>query len=182
MPDASEQPPLPTNTASALGPQHSRIHLALGGRQLGSFDIAEVNAKLRSGDLPALGTLGWYEGQREWIALDRIPGVHVPLTPPQFGEPSLHAGASSVVGDATGGIIPYKNPPALIGYYLGIASLIPIVGFVAGPVALVLGIMGLIRRAKQPAIRGAAHAWVAMILGGGSFVVHLTFVVVMAVR
>lgn len=177
MSGPSEQPPLPTNAATVQGAAHTRIHLALDGRQLGSFDIAQVNAKLRTGELPALGTLAWYPGQREWMALDRIPGVHVPLTPPQFGEPLMQSSVPIATGDATGGIIPYKNPPALIGYYVGIASLIPVVGLVAGPIAVVLGITGLIRRAKQPAIRGAAHAWVAMIVGGGSFIVQLTFTI-----
>jgi len=173
-----DPPPLPTNAAAVQGAAHSRIYLALDGRQLGSFDIAQVNAKLRTGELPALGTLAWYPGQREWIALDRIPGVHVPLTPPQFGEPSMQSSVPIATGDATGGIIPYKNPPALVGYYFGIASLIPVVGLVTGPIALVLGIIGLVRRAKQPAIRGAAHAWVAMIVGGGSFIVQLTLGVI----
>ena len=42
-------------------------------------------------------------------------------------------GAPTVpTGDATGGIIPYKNPPALIAYYCGIFSLLPCIGLVAG--------------------------------------------------
>ena len=49
-------------------------------------------------------------------------------------------------GDATGGIIPYKNPAALIAYYCGIFSLLPIVGIVVGIPAVVLGIVGLRRR------------------------------------
>ena len=31
-------------------------------------------------------------------------------------------------GDATGGVIPYKNPMALTGYYLGFLSLLPLIG------------------------------------------------------
>ena len=31
----------------------------------------------------------------------------------------------SIEGDATGGVIPYKNVPALVAYYLGVFSLIP---------------------------------------------------------
>lgn len=182
MPEPAEQPLIPTAASGVHGAAHTRIHLALGGRQLGSFDIQEVNAKLRTGELPSLGVMAWYPGQREWVALDRVPGVHLLLTPPEFSQPVMQEGASGVSGDATGGIIPYKNPMALIGYYTGIASLIPLLGFVTGPIALVLGIIGLIRRAQQPAIRGAVHAWIAIILGGGSFIVHLIFVVAMVAR
>ncbi len=43
-------------------------------------------------------------------------------------------------GDATGGVIPYKNPKALIAYYLGIFSGLPLIGLPLGYVALVLGV------------------------------------------
>jgi hypothetical protein len=32
--------------------------------------------------------------------------------------------------------------------------------------APILGIIGLVQRSKNPAIRGAAHAWVGIVLGG----------------
>jgi hypothetical protein len=69
-------------------------------------------------------------------------------------------------GDATGGVIPYKNMPALLAYYLGIASLLCcFVGVPAGIVPVVLGIVGLQRRAANPAIRGSVHAWIGIVLG-----------------
>ena len=69
-------------------------------------------------------------------------------------------------GDSTGGVIPYKNMPALLAYYLGILSLVCC--FVAVPFGvapLVLGIIGLQRRAANPAIHGTAHAWIGIVLG-----------------
>lgn len=76
-------------------------------------------------------------------------------------------GASSAVpgSEPLAVIIPYKNPPALIGYYIGIVSWIPLVGLIAGPTAIVLGIIGLKRRKRQPQVRGMAHAWIAIIMG-----------------
>ena len=71
-------------------------------------------------------------------------------------------------GDGTGGLIPYKNPAALISYYLGLFSLLPIIGFFLAVPALVLGIVGLRHRAQNPVIKGAVHAWIG-ILGGGFF-------------
>jgi hypothetical protein len=66
-------------------------------------------------------------------------------------------------GDATGGLIPYKNPKALIAYYLGIGSLLI---FPLGFVSIVLGFMGLADRKRNPVIKGSVHAWIGIILGG----------------
>jgi len=64
-------------------------------------------------------------------------------------------------------IIPYKNPKALAGYYCGIFSLFPILGFILGPTALTLGIMGLRYVKRKPQAHGTAHAIIAII--GGIF-------------
>ena len=67
-------------------------------------------------------------------------------------------------GDSTGGVIPYKNMPALIAYYCGVLSIIPC--FPIGIVAVVLGIMGLKRAKQHPEVKGKAHAWIGIIAGG----------------
>jgi len=67
--------------------------------------------------------------------------------------------------DATGGLIPYKNPLALIGYYTGVFSLIPISGLLLGPAALVLGILGLRYSRRHPTARGGGHAIAGIVLG-----------------
>lgn len=68
--------------------------------------------------------------------------------------------------DATGGIIPYKNPKALIAYYLGIFSGLPLIGLPLGIAAFVLGIMGLKDRQRNPAIKGSVHAGIGIGCGG----------------
>ena len=65
-------------------------------------------------------------------------------------------------GDATGGIIPYKNPKALIAYSLGIFSGLPFIGFFLAVPAVVLGIMGLRDRTRNPAIKGSIHAGIGI--------------------
>ena len=65
-------------------------------------------------------------------------------------------------GDATGGIIPYKNPKALIAYYLGIFSGLPLIGLPLGIAAFVLGIMGLRDRNRNPVIKGSIHAGIGI--------------------
>jgi len=69
---------------------------------------------------------------------------------------------SASEGDATGGIIPYKNPKALIAYYLGILSGLPLIGFPLGIAAFVLGIMGLRDRNRNPVIKGSIHAGIGI--------------------
>jgi hypothetical protein len=69
-------------------------------------------------------------------------------------------------GDATGGLIPYKNAPALIAYYLGLFSMFPCIGLFLGIPAVILGIMGLRKRAANPAVKGSVHAWIGIVMGG----------------
>jgi hypothetical protein len=78
-------------------------------------------------------------------------------------------------GDTTGGVIPYKNPPALIAYYCGIFSIaacIPI-PFILLPLpiaAFVLGLKGLRKAKESPQVRGQVHAWIG-IIGGAIFTI-----------
>lgn len=65
-------------------------------------------------------------------------------------------------GDATGGVIPYKNPCALTSYYLGIASGLPLIGLLFAIPAIVLGILGLRARSKNPAVKGSVHAGIGI--------------------
>jgi len=78
--------------------------------------------------------------------------------------------------DAVQTFIPYRNPPALIGYYLAIFSLIPCVGLPLGGAAIILGIKGWRIGKAHPEFRGKAHALVAMILGGLTFLANLAAV------
>ena len=98
-------------------------------------------------------------------------------------EPKPGVGAPPVIetGDATGGIIPYKNPHALTAYYLGVFSIIPLIGFFLGAVAVGLGISGLRQRKKRPIIRGAVHAWIGIIGRGLSVLAHLSLIALMYV-
>ncbi|MCH8880746.1 MAG: hypothetical protein IID34_12810 [Planctomycetes bacterium] len=93
----------------------------------------------------------------------------------------ISRGAAAEGGDATGGLIPYKNVPALMAYYCGVFSIIPF--FPIGIAAFVLGIIGLKRRKRNPVIRGAAHAWIGIIIGGlfGLIWTALTGAIIIAV-
>ena len=68
-------------------------------------------------------------------------------------------------GDATGGVIPYKNLPALIGYYLGYLGLLPVIGIPFAIAAIILGIIGLKKHRQNPVVKGTAHAIFAIVAG-----------------
>jgi hypothetical protein len=76
-------------------------------------------------------------------------------------------------GDATGGIIPYKNPHALAAYYLGIVGLIPVIGFFLAIAAIFLGFSGIKKRRLDPIIKGTAHAIIGIVLGFISIGYHV---------
>jgi len=68
--------------------------------------------------------------------------------------------------DGVATIIPYRNGMALAGYYVGVFSLIPIVGLILGPLGIIFGIVGLRRVGRNPEIKGTGHAVTAIVLGG----------------
>ncbi|GAA4422079.1 DUF4190 domain-containing protein [Bremerella cremea] len=84
-------------------------------------------------------------------------------------------------GDATGGLIPYKNPSALAAYYLGIIGMFPVIGIFASIPAFVLGIMGLRARKRNPAIKGSVHAWIGIVLGFLATLANLSCISLMVV-
>ena len=62
-------------------------------------------------------------------------------------------------------IIPDKNPQALISYYLGLLTILPLYGIVFVVPAVFLGIRGIIAEKQNPEIEGAGHAWFGTIMG-----------------
>ena len=61
-------------------------------------------------------------------------------------------------------VIPTKNMPALLGYYFGVFSIIPVLGIPLGIAAIICGVFGL--RSAGPSGVGGGHAITALILGG----------------
>ena len=99
--------------------------------------------------------------------------------------PATNVSAMAQEGDATGGLIPYKNPKALIAYYLGIFSGIPLIGLPIGIAAVVLGVLGLRERSRNPVIKGSIHAGIGIgcgllftLLWGVAFVAMIVAMVV----
>ncbi|PQO25910.1 hypothetical protein C5Y96_20865 [Blastopirellula marina] len=95
-------------------------------------------------------------------------------SPPTDLDGSTEVRPLDTSGDGTGGLIPYKNPAALAAYYLAIVGLFPVIGIFASIPAFVLGIMGLRKRAQNPAVKGSVHAWIGILLGGFATLANLS--------
>ncbi len=93
------------------------------------------------------------------VAADSPPPPVVVV--PAYAAPPIRSSSD----DAINVIIPYRNAPALVSYYLGIFSILPIVGTFMGITAVILGIMGLRKASQNPQARGKVHAWVGIITG-----------------
>jgi predicted permease len=61
-------------------------------------------------------------------------------------------------------MIPYKNGKALAAYYCGVFSFIPLLGCILGPIAIILGILGLAHAKKFPKSKGKGHAIAGIVL------------------
>lgn len=88
-----------------------------------------------------------------------------PIPDPRFSPPVAPSPSAPMQGDGTGGVIPFKNPNALLSYYIGLFSLIPVLGLAMGPAAIILGVKGLKYAKQYPVVKGQVHAWVGIVCG-----------------
>jgi hypothetical protein len=119
------------------------------------------------------------EGSTEWKPLSACPEFASTLAAPP---PVATTTAAAVEDNPMSKVVPYKNPKALVAYYLAIFSLIPCVGLLLGIVALILGILGLKAADAHPNAHGKVHAWVGIILGGLCAAGNLAGLVIIVVK
>jgi hypothetical protein len=62
-------------------------------------------------------------------------------------------------------LIPYTNGRALGAYYCGVFAIIPCAGLILGPIALILGVLGLRFANEHPTAKGKGHAIAGIVLG-----------------
>lgn len=78
-------------------------------------------------------------------------------------------------------IIPYKNGLALTAYYLGVFGLIPVLGLILGPLALIFGIIGVKNVRRNPQVKGSGHAITGITLGSIAIAINWGFVLLMII-
>ncbi len=83
--------------------------------------------------------------------------------------------------DAVETLIPYKNPTSLMAYYTGVFGLIPCLGLLLGPVAFILGIIGIVYSGKYPTAGGKGHSIAGIVLGIVDLLMQVVYVVLFLV-
>jgi hypothetical protein len=160
-----------------------QLYIARNQQRHGPMPLEALNASVAQGEVPVDSTLAWYEGCPDWIPLSQVPGIILPVTPQP---PPVPAATPPTDADVRNepvpraqlhAVIPYKNPLALVAYYLGIFSLIPVLGAVLSLPALVLGVLGLRRFRRYPEAKGSVHAWVGIVAGSLSALIHAVLLI-----
>lgn len=144
--------------------------------EYGPVDAAQLRQWIAEGRADAK-TLARLEGAIEWQPLGSFPEFAAVIAPPLLS-PSAPA---PPVDNPIAALVPYRNAPALIAYYLAVFSLIPCVGFPLAIGAFVLGIIGLKRARQSPESKGKVHAWIGIVLGGLVILVYLVLLVISGV-
>ncbi|HYD01893.1 MAG TPA: hypothetical protein VEB22_11765 [Phycisphaerales bacterium] len=151
----------------------------MDGRTFGPADAITLREWAQQGRIPPLANIRGDDGS-VCRAVDSEPIRDVMgrvAAAPPMGAGEVGGGAAPESAVST--IIPYKNVPALVGYYLGVFSLIPFVGPVLAVPAIILGIIGLVRARSKPNARGAVHGGLAVGLGvlsiGGHILLFTSF-------
>lgn len=70
--------------------------------------------------------------------------------------------------------VPFANPPACVAYACGLLGLVPVLGLLLGPIAVVCGIVGLRRYHRDHTVRGRGHSLIVGIgMGTTEFIVNV---------
>jgi len=96
-------------------------------------------------------------------------------------EPGAMQPVPSRPPDVVDHLIPTKNPPALLSYYLGCFSVVPCFTPFLGPAALIYGFKGLKAARENPNLPGKGHAVTGIVVGGFMLLLLLAGIVFLAV-
>ena len=158
------------------------------GQTIGPISSSELRQLVQDGTIrPETQIRKGVDG--DWFAASLAKGLFDPYAQAATGAPPLYTAqlatdpnqlpppppppSLAARGDATGGIIPYKNPHALTAYYLGVIGLLPILGFFLAIAAVYLGFSGIKKQRLDPIIKGTAHAIIGIVLGFISIGYHV---------
>lgn len=124
----------------------------------------------------------------EAVLADVVTGETRPLAdfpllvippPPMPGGPAV-AGAPAAAPSGMDHLIPTKNPNALVAYYCGVFGIIPCFSPILGPLALILGFLGV--RDHRRLNVGKAHAIAGIVLGALETLATIAAVVILVIN
>ena len=151
--------------------------LGADGQEYGPVESDEIKQWIKEKRLerktPVFAT-----GAKDWAFLESVPelvALFERIVPPVLAPAAAPAPPKS--GGGLNVIIPYKNARALMAYYFGVFSVIPVLGIPLGLTAFILGILGLRFRRKHPGAGGVVHAWIGILVGGFFGLAYLVLIV-----
>lgn len=147
-----------------------------GGQEYGPADMAQLERRAQEGRIPSDAMLVPEDAREPYPAVDE-PRLRVHILAP----PTRSTGVVDPCAQEGPALIPYKNPAALVGYYLSIFSCIPFIGLILGPIAIILGIRGLMQVSRHPLRKGTVHAWIAILFGLLGTAIGVSFIVLYAI-
>ncbi len=141
-------------------------------KEYGPIDAESVRQWLAEGRLNAQ-SLARAEGAGQWQPLAAFPELARQISQTTAPPPLVRPPPAGTGGETIATIIPYRNPRALLAYYLGIFSLFPVLGMFLGIAAFILALQGLRLASRHPAAKGKVHAWIGIVCGGIFGLVYL---------
>jgi hypothetical protein len=150
-----------------LPPAGRSWHYGAAGRPIGPVPEAVFVQMLQSGQVTA-GTLVWTDGMSDWVAARSVPGFapharHTPPTSPQAIPPP-----AATLGDSAGVrlLLPVgRSPWAIVAGYLGLLGLIPGLGVLLAPAAVLCGVLAIRDIKRDPRRHGMGRAVTGIVLG-----------------
>lgn len=149
------------------------------GREFGPGDSATIAQWAREGRVPHNSMIVERGGTdpEQAIAASEHPSLRS-----LFNAPPVQPGpVMPPQPDGISVLIPYRNGPALGAYYVGVFSLVPMFAIVLGPLAIVLGVVGLKQAARRPEAKGRVHAWIGIVLGSMTILFHVGVIAVLLI-
>lgn len=148
------------DTPAMSSPQQFSVILT-DGRRFGPATLDVLEQWAREGRVPRTAMI---EPQ------DRSTPAKPVLSEPRLAAiisapPTVAGDLSAPADDGVSTLIPYKNGHALGAYYIGILSLLPVLGIILAPIAIIMGIIGIRRYRENPRIKGVVHGWIGVVLG-----------------
>jgi hypothetical protein len=157
---------MPGNDASTSGARSFSVRTASG--VYGPANLPVIVTWAQEGRVPPDAMLEPTDGAAA-VPVSSVPELARIVSAPPTRNTGLVETDTPTSGIET--LIPTRNSAALIGYYLGVFSLIPFLGLPLGLIAIVLGIVGFRAARRKPKIKGTAHAIVAIVLGSLSILI-----------
>jgi hypothetical protein len=138
-------------------------YYCIGSQRIGPIPEPIVIQMLQAGQL-GRHSLVWTEGMEAWLSPAAVPA----LAPFVIG--------SHDIGDDAGMrlLLPVgRSPWAIAAGYLGLVALVPVIGLVAGPAAIICAILAFRDMKRDPRLHGMGRAVTGIVLGGIGFIFSL---------